>query len=246
MTKTRLDQLVVEQSLAESRSRAQQMIDASEIADEDGNLLIKPSQKLDKSIRLKRLSTQHQWVSRGAQKLLEAMRVFPINVKGQVIADIGASTGGFTEVLLHARAAKIYAVDVGQGQLHPTVANDPRVVNCEQTNARYLDESSFEEELLDAVVCDASFISLKLVLPAALSLVRSGGWLVALIKPQFEVGKGNLGKGGVVKDPQLHQQTCDEISIALQTLGWHVEAVIPSPITGPKGNKEFLLYAIKK
>ncbi len=184
----------------------------------------------------------HPWVSRGGIKLAHALAHFAIDPAGQVAIDVSASTGGFTDVLLKHGAARVYAVDVGHGQLAWALRNDPRVVVLEKTNARHLTPAEIPEPV-DLVVCDASFIGLETVLPAALALARPGATLVALIKPQFEVGRGRVGKGGVVRDPALHEEVCARIAAWLPTQGWRVRGIARSPITGPEGNVEFLIAA---
>lgn len=185
----------------------------------------------------------HPWVSRGGVKLAAGLAHFAIDPAGLVALDVGASTGGFTDVLLKHGAARVYAVDVGHGQLAWTLRQDPRVIVLERTNARTLSRVEVPESI-DLVVCDASFIGLEVVLPAPLALAGPGARLIALIKPQFEVGKGRVGKGGVVRDPLLHQEVCDRVSAWLGAVpGWRVLGITESPITGPEGNKEFLIAA---
>ena len=186
----------------------------------------------------------HPWVSRGGIKLDHGLTHFDMDVTGFVALDVGSSTGGFTDVLLSRGAAKVYAVDVGTNQLAWKLRQDARVVVHEQTNARGLD-SSIIPESADIVVCDASFISLAKVLEAPLKLARPGAWLVALVKPQFEAGREEVGKGGVVRDPGVHERVCAEASAWVETQGWTVVGITPSPITGPEGNVEFLLGARK-
>jgi 23S rRNA (cytidine1920-2'-O)/16S rRNA (cytidine1409-2'-O)-methyltransferase len=186
----------------------------------------------------------HPWVSRGGLKLAHGLDRFGIDPGGWIVLDVGASTGGFTDVALARGARKVYAVDVGQGQLAWKLRNDPRVVVREKTNARYLTAAEVPEPV-DLVVCDASFIGLETVLPAALGLAHPGALLVALIKPQFEVGKGRVGKGGVVRDPELHREVCERIAAWLPTQGWTVLGLDESPVLGPEGNKEFLIAARK-
>jgi 23S rRNA (cytidine1920-2'-O)/16S rRNA (cytidine1409-2'-O)-methyltransferase len=186
----------------------------------------------------------HPWVSRGGIKLDHGLRHFGFDVTGAVALDVGSSTGGFTDVLLSRRAAKVYAVDVGTNQLAWKLRQDARVVVHEQTNARTLDSSVIPEPV-DIVVCDASFISLAKVLEASLTLAKQGARLVALIKPQFEAGREEVGKGGVVRDPAVHERVCDEAKAWIESQGWTVLGVTPSPITGPEGNIEFLLGAEK-
>lgn len=304
MPKLRLDLLLVAQGLAESRTKAQALIMAG--------LVYSGEQKLDKAgaefpddIELTVRGREHPWVSRGGMKLAKAIAHFKLEVTGAVAMDVGASTGGFTHVLLTHGAAKVYAVDVGHGQLDVKLRNDPRVVVMEETNARHLtvemlqaaeqgDDSDVGEPsplagegraqrgvrgrgeypqhleapsskpspargegfppapatqpqpILDLIVCDASFISLKKVLPAALALAKTGAQLITLIKPQFEVGKVEVSRGkGVIRDVNLHRQVCDDISAWVTVQGWPVVGITESPITGPKGNVEFLLYAVR-
>lgn len=186
----------------------------------------------------------HPWVSRGGLKLAHALDQFGIDPDGLVVLDVGASTGGFTDVALSRGGRKVYAVDVGHGQLAWKLRNDARVIVLEKTNARHLTVQEVPEPI-DLVVCDASFIGLQTVLPAPLSLARSGARLIALIKPQFEVGKGRVGKGGVVRDPDLHKEVCERIAQWLPRQGWEVIGIVESPILGPEGNKEFLIAARK-
>jgi 23S rRNA (cytidine1920-2'-O)/16S rRNA (cytidine1409-2'-O)-methyltransferase len=187
-------------------------------------------------------STGVPYVSRGGVKLAHGLDHFAIDPAGLVALDVGASTGGFTDVMLQRGASTVYAVDVGHGQLDWRLRNHARVVVLERTNARHLTRAMIALPI-DLVVCDASFISLKTVLPAALGLTRPQATMVALIKPQFEVGKGRVGKGGVVRDPALHAEVCDDIARWLEAAGWRVRGITPSPITGPKGNREFLVCA---
>jgi len=186
----------------------------------------------------------HPWVSRGGIKLDHGLTHFGFDVDGAVALDIGSSTGGFTDVLLSRGAAKVYAVDVGTNQLAWKLRQDPRVVVHEQTNARFLTDEQVPEPV-DIVVCDASFISLAKVLQAPLKVVKRGGKLLALIKPQFEAGRDEVGKGGVVRDPLVHDRVCSETKDWVETQGWTVIGVVESPITGPEGNVEFLLGAEK-
>lgn len=244
-SKIRLDQLLVERGLAESRSIAQSLILAHKVLDANDQLLTKAGQQMppDADIRVK--EKEHPWVSRGGMKLAKALAEYGVSPQDQVVVDVGASTGGFTDVLLTHGAAKVYAIDVGYGQLHEKLRQDARVINREKTNARSLTAADFDDPL-DALVCDASFISLKTVLPSLMQAIRPGGWMVALIKPQFEVGKENVGKGGVVRDAGLHRQVCDAIADWTGEQGWQVQGITESPITGPSGNVEFLIYAVKQ
>jgi 23S rRNA (cytidine1920-2'-O)/16S rRNA (cytidine1409-2'-O)-methyltransferase len=238
--KKRVDQLLVDRGLVESRSRAQALVMAGLVLS-DGKRVDKPGAQFAEDAPLELKGQDHPWVSRGGLKLVEALDRFGIDPAGKVAIDVGASTGGFTDVLLTRGAAKVYAVDVGHGQLAWKLRSDPRVVVMERTNARYLTAEQIPDPI-DMVVCDASFIGLETVLPAAMALARPGAVLAALIKPQFEVGKGRVGKGGVVREPELHAEVCDRISQWLASLrGWSVIGLCESPITGPEGNKEFLI-----
>jgi len=240
----RADQALVARGLAESRSKAQALIMAGVVFSGESRI-DKPGQPIADDAALTLRGQDHPWVSRGGLKLEKALDHFAIDPAGLVCLDLGASTGGFTDVLLARGAARVYAVDVGHGQLAWRLRNDPRVVVLERTNARYLTCAEVPEPV-DLVVCDASFIGLETLLPAPLALTASGARLVALIKPQFEVGKGRVGKGGVVRDPVLHAEVCRRIErwLAAQP-GWRVQGLTESPILGPEGNKEFLIAAVK-
>ncbi|MDH3595172.1 MAG: TlyA family RNA methyltransferase [Rhodospirillales bacterium] len=240
--KQRADQLLVERGLAESRAKAQALILAGQVY--SGTRRVdKAGQQVPEDAPLGVKGQDHPWASRGGLKLVEALDRFAIDPAGLVCLDVGASTGGFTDVLLARGAARVYAVDVGHGQLAWKLRQEPRVVVLERTNARYLGAEQVPEPV-DLVVCDASFIGLQTLLPAPLALTRPGARLVALIKPQFEVGKGRVGKGGVVRDPALHGEVCRRIEAWLDGLpGWSVLGLVESPITGPEGNKEFLIAA---
>ncbi len=209
--------------------------------------LDKPGQQVPGDIAIDLREKEHPWVSRGGMKLAHALEFsgdrFRLGAKGRVCLDVGSSTGGFTDVLLKSGAAKVFAVDVGRGQLDWSLRNDPRVVVLEGVNARHLTEAEITEAP-SLIVCDASFIGLRTVLPAALALGAAEAWLIALIKPQFEVGKGQVGKGGVVRDPALHEEVCETVRHWLaEEMGWTVLGIVESPITGPKGNIEFLIVA---
>ena len=239
--KMRADQLLVERGLAESRARAQALILAG-LAYAGDRKIAKAGDQLpaDAAITLK--GRDHPWVSRGGIKLAHALDQWGWDVADAVAIDVGASTGGFTDVLLSKGAARIYAVDSGTNQLAWKLRQDPRVVVLEQTNARYLTTDQVPEPI-DLVVCDASFIGLSKVLAAPLALAKDDARLVALIKPQFEAGPQEVGKGGVVRDPLVHQRVCQEVRDWVESIGWNVVDLIESPITGPEGNIEFLIGA---
>ncbi len=243
MAKKRADQLLVERGLANSRSRAQAYIMAGNVYVGEKKIE-KSGHQLNEDTVLEVRGREHPWVSRGGLKLVKALDEFGIDVSGMTVIDVGASTGGFTDVCLTNGASKVYAVDVGHGQLAWKIRNDERVVVLEKTNARYLSPEQIDEPI-QLVVCDASFIGLQIVLPAAMSMVVPSGLLVALIKPQFEVGKGEVGKGGVVREPELHQEVCDKIEnwITQEMEGWNAIGITQSPIKGPQGNVEFLIGA---
>ena len=243
--KVRADVALVERGLVESRAKAQALIMAGKVFSGERKLS-KAGEAVTADQPLKVRGQDHPWVSRGGLKLAHALEAFGIDAAGAVCLDIGASTGGFTDVLLAAGAARVYAVDVGHGQLAWKLRNDPRVVVHERTNARTLTAAQVPEPV-DLLVCDASFIGLEVILPAPLSLTKPKARLAVLIKPQFEVGKERVGKGGVVREPALHDEVCRRIEswIAARP-GWSVEGIRESPVTGPEGNKEFLLVARKE
>ena len=244
MKKSRLDLLLVARGLVNSRTKAQAMIKAG-LVRADGVVLDKSGIEYAEDMVLDVTGQPHPWVSRGGMKLAHALAHFGLNVTGKIAIDVGASTGGFTDVLLQNGATKIYAVDVGHDQLDAKLRANPCVVVMEGINARNLTASEISTPA-DIVVCDASFISLTKVLPAALALTADNAALVTLIKPQFEVGKSLADKGrGVIRDAAIHRGVCDSISDWLGGIGWHVQGVCESPITGPKGNVEFLLFATK-
>ena len=244
MAKARADQRLVELNLADSRAKAQALIMAGAVWLGDRPIR-KPGEMVPAECVPEVRAAPHPWVSRGGVKLAAALDRFAIDPAGAVALDVGASTGGFTEVLLAAGAARVYAVDVGHGQLAWTLRGDPRVVVLERTNARHLSRALVPDPI-DLVVCDASFIGLSTVLPAPLSLTVPGARLVALIKPQFEVGRGQVGKGGVVRDPALQDAACRQVCEWLESaMGWRVEGLGESPITGPRGNREFLVSAVR-
>jgi 23S rRNA (cytidine1920-2'-O)/16S rRNA (cytidine1409-2'-O)-methyltransferase len=242
VAKRRADQLLVERGLAESRAKAQALIIAG-LVSAAGRRIDKPGTALAEDAELSVAGRDHPWVSRGGVKLAFALDHFAIEVRGAVALDIGASTGGFTDVLLAGGALRVYAVDVGRGQLAWKLRQDPRVIVHEGENARHLTRAAIPDPI-DLIVCDASFIGLATVLPAALSLAAEQARLVALIKPQFEAGPAEVGKGGVVRDPAVHRAVCERVCawVAAQP-GWQVIGVAESPIQGPAGNREFLLFA---
>ena len=242
--KVRADQLLVAQGLAESRTRAQALILAGNVFVGDRRVA-KAGDMLAGDAVLTVKARDHPWVSRGGIKLEHGLTHFGFGVNKAVALDVGSSTGGFTDVLLSRGAKRVYAVDVGTNQLAWKLRSDERVIVHEQTNARDLNTGIIPERI-DIVVCDASFIALHKVLDAALDLARPGASLVALVKPQFEAGREEVGKGGVVRDPAVHQRVCDAAVTWVQSKGWRVCGVEPSPITGPEGNVEFLLGAIKE
>ena len=229
--------------LAESRTKAQALIMAGVVFSGERKLA-KPGDMLAEDAALEVRGKDHPWVSRGGIKLAHGLDHFGFDVTGAVVLDIGSSTGGFTDVLLSRGAAKVYAVDVGTNQLAWKLRQDLRVIVHEQTNARHLDRSIVPEPV-DIITCDASFISLSKVLESPLKLARSGAKLVVLVKPQFEAGREEVGKGGVVRDPEVHSRVCAAAAEWVGSQGWTVVGVTESPITGPEGNVEFLLGATK-
>jgi len=237
----RIDLLLVERGLAESRARAQALILAGAVVAGEQRV-DKPGQLVDPALplRVKEGAGPQKYVSRGALKLEAALAAFPVDPQGLSCADLGASTGGFTDLLLQRGAARVVAVDVGYGQLHPRLRSDPRVVVRERENARYLTAEALGGQV-HLVVGDLSFISLRLVLPAVKSILREGGWALLLVKPQFEVGKGEVGKGGVVRDEGKRRAALEEVAAAARALGFQVEGHVESPVEGPAGNREWLL-----
>jgi 23S rRNA (cytidine1920-2'-O)/16S rRNA (cytidine1409-2'-O)-methyltransferase len=237
--KLRLDRLLVERGLADSREKAQALVMAGEVL-LNGQKAAKPGQAVAADAAVEVLA-RPPFVSRGGLKLAAALRHFSIDVSGQVCLDIGSSTGGFTDALLQAGAARVHAVDVGAGQLAWPLRTDARVVVHEGMNARAL---RFEDigEAAGVITCDVSFISVTLILPSAVLLLQPSGRMVILIKPQFEVGKGQVGKGGIVREPELHRAACDRVIRAVREFGFET-GIMDSPILGAEGNKEFLLYA---
>ncbi|MBS1855048.1 MAG: TlyA family RNA methyltransferase [Acidobacteria bacterium] len=237
--KARLDRLVVERGLADSREKAQALIMAGEVR-VNGQKALKPGQAVEEGAAIEVLA-RPPYVSRGGFKLAGALAHWKIAVAGEVCVDIGSSTGGFTDVLLQAGAARVHAVDVGVGQLDWKLRTDPRVVAHEGINAREIAPEEIGEPA-GFVCCDVSFISATMIVGPARALLRPGGRMVILVKPQFEVGKGQVGKGGIVRDPELHRAACERVERAVRELDFQTD-LMESPIAGAEGNKEFLLYA---
>ena len=240
--KKRLDDLLVFKGIADSKTIAQSLIISGRIYVGEKKL-DKPGHSISIAENIIFRGPLHPWVSRGGIKLAHALEEFALSVEGLIALDIGASTGGFTDVLLRNGAEKIYAIDVGYGQLHEKLLNSSKVISIERTNARYINNEAIKEDI-DIIVCDASFISLKKILPESLKLSSVDAKLIALIKPQFEVGKKYVGKGGVVRDKKLRDSCCKDIKLWLEnSMNWKVTGIIESPIKGPKGNIEYLIYA---
>ena len=240
MPRKRADVLLVERGLFESRAKARAAIEAGGVT-VDGRRLAKASEAVDEAAEILAVAA-HPYVGRGALKLVRALELWPVAVEGRVVLDVGASTGGFTEVCLARGAARVYAIDVGRGQLHPKLAADPRVISLEGTDARTLSRALIPEAP-QLVVSDVSFISLDKALPAALALAATGADLIALVKPQFEVGPERVGKGGLVKDEAARQAALRAVAAFVEASGWSVQATADSPIEGGDGNREFLLWA---
>lgn len=243
MPKIRADQLIVERGLAESRARAQALIMAG-LAFVGDRKIDKAGQMLSDDAEIIMKGRDHPWVSRGGIKLDHALSELGWNVAGAVAMDVGSSTGGFTDVLLSRGAARVYAIDSGSNQLAWKLRQDARVIVHEQTSARILTIEHVPEPV-DLIVCDASFISLSKVLQVPLSFARDGARLVALVKPQFEAERHEVGKKGVVRDAAVHQRVCGAAADWIVSIGWRVDAMLTSPITGPEGNIEFLLAATR-
>lgn len=242
--RVRMDSLLVARGLAESREKAQAMILAGQVL-ADSQKITKSGHKVSPETDIRLLAKKKRFVSRGGEKLEGALDDFAIDVKGKTCLDVGSSTGGFTDCLLQRGAAKVYAVDVGTAQLHWSIRQDQRVVVCEKVNARYLSKETVPEPV-EFVCCDVSFISVTLILPALLPLMAPSAGLVVLAKPQFEVGKGAVGKGGVVRDPTLHEWTVQKVSRSLVESGFTKLRTMESPIPGAEGNKEFLIYVSER
>ncbi|MAK97896.1 MAG: TlyA family rRNA (cytidine-2'-O)-methyltransferase [Citromicrobium sp.] len=241
--KMRVDQVLVARGLAESRARAQALVMAGLVFAGETKIA-KPGQPIAEDALLDVRGRDHPWVSRGGMKLAHALDAFDLDPTGAVAMDIGSSTGGFTDVLLQRGAARVFAVDSGTNQLAWKLRQDERVTVLEQTSARILTTDQIDAPC-DWVVCDASFIGMAKVLERPLELAAPQCRLVSLIKPQFEVGREEVGKGGVVRDPALHERVCEEVRHWLETGGWQVQGIVESPITGPKGNVEFLISAVR-
>ena len=238
--KSRLDKLLVERRLAPSRERAQALILAGRVLVNEQKIE-KAGASVESAAAIRILGDEIPFVSRGGLKLAHALQHWRIDVLGKTCLDIGASTGGFTDCLLQHGAARIYAIDVGTGQLDWKLRNDPRVVVHEQTNARYLSAREVPEPV-SLAVADVSFISITLILPAIVPLLAAGAEMVILVKPQFELERHQVGKGGIIRDPALHLAACGRVEAAVTRLGFRT-AIVPSPILGAEGNQEFLLYA---
>lgn len=241
--KSRLDQLLVRQGLAESREKAKALIMAGKVYHQSLRV-DKPGMMVEEDYDLTVKGEIHPFVSRGGVKLAKAIKEFGLQLQDKVIADIGASTGGFTDCSLQNGAARVYAIDVGYGQLDWKLRSDPRVITLERTNARYLNEETLPEKV-DWIVCDVSFISLTKLFPAMLAILKDGGGIMALIKPQFEAGPENVGKHGVVRDPQVHAKVLETVLQEALKAGLSVKGLSFSPIRGPEGNIEFLVWLQK-
>jgi 23S rRNA (cytidine1920-2'-O)/16S rRNA (cytidine1409-2'-O)-methyltransferase len=242
LDRKRADVLLVERGYCESRAKARAAIEAGKVS-ANGRRISKPSEQIEADATIV-AEAAHPFVGRGGIKLDHALTIWPIETAGRVVLDVGASTGGFTQVCLNRGAARIYAVDVGKGQLHPRLAADGRVVNLEGQDARALDRTLIPEAP-SLIVCDASFISLSKVLPAALALAEPEADLVCLVKPQFEAGPEGVGKGGIVRDPMVFVRALDQAQDWLKSQGWSIRGAVESPITGGDGNVEALVWAKK-
>ncbi len=238
--KIRLDILLFQNGMAESREKARAMIMAG-LVEVDKARIEKPGHEVSPNSAIHVREPYPPFVSRGGLKLEAALKTFDPEVKDRIILDVGASTGGFTDCLLQHGASKVVAVDVGYGQLHWKLRRDSRVVVLERTNIRHLEKGTLKHEI-DGAVIDVSFISLKLVVPAVSPLLKDQAFIIALVKPQFEVGKGQVGKGGVVRDPALHEEVMENLILFFKSLRWEVAGQMASPLLGPKGNKEFLVH----
>ena len=244
VTRERLDKLLVDRGIVQSRERARAMIMAGKVVVE-GKRIDKPGVQVNDEARIQLQGGDSSYVSRGGEKMEGALKAFGIDPKGMVVMDVGASTGGFADCILQKGAEKVYAVDVGYGQLAWKLQKDARVVNLERRNIRYLRRDEVEEEI-DLILIDTSFISIEKFLPHLLGFLKKGGAILGLLKPQFEVGRGEVGKGGVVRDKALHEKVIDRISQFSRGLGLKILGVAESPLLGPKGNKEFFIYLKKE
>ncbi len=241
--KERLDRLLVGKGVAPTGEKARALIMAGKVAVE-GKVIDKPGTKIDFEALIEVRGETSPYVSRGGEKLEGALQAFSVDPWGLVVMDVGTSTGGFTDCILQKGARKVYAVDVGYGQLAWKLQRDPRVVNLERRNIRYLKREEVDEEI-DLILVDTSFISIEKFLAHLLDFLKEGGTILSLIKPHFEVGKGDVGKGGVVRDPALHQKVIDRISNFCRGLRLEILGITESPLLGPKGNKEFFIYLKK-
>lgn len=241
MTRKRIDLLLVERGLFDSRAKARAAVEAG-LVRADGATVRRPADLVAQGAAIEAVPA-HPWVGRGALKLDHALGLWPVTVAGRAVLDLGASTGGFTQVCLARGAARVFAVDVGRGQLHPLVAADPRVIDLQGTDARALDAAALLGAAPGLVVCDLSFISLEKALPAALELAGPGADLVALVKPQFQVGRSRVGKGGLVKDQAAREEALAAVCAFLEGRGWAVRGRADSPIEGGDGNREYLVWA---
>jgi 23S rRNA (cytidine1920-2'-O)/16S rRNA (cytidine1409-2'-O)-methyltransferase len=237
--KSRIDQLMVDRGLAESREKAKALLLAGSVS-VNGRRVDKPGQTVETDSKIE-IAARLPYVSRGGLKLERALDHFGVDVTGRICLDVGASTGGFTDCLLQRGAARVFAIDVGHGQLDWKLRGDPRVIVREGINARYLTKEDIGEQV-DLATADVSFISVTMIVPALAPILKPDGAMIILIKPQFEVGREQVGKGGIVRDPAMHEAVCESVRAAVQALGFH-GAVIESPILGAEGNREFLLYA---
>ena len=244
LTKERIDKLLVDRGIVQSRERARAMIMAGKVVVE-GKRIDKPGVQVNGEARIQLQGGDSSYVSRGGEKMEGALKAFGIDPKGMVVMDVGASTGGFADCILQKGAEKVYAVDVGYGQLAWKLQKDARVVNLERRNIRYLRRDEVEEEI-DLILIDTSFISIEKFLPHLLGFLKKGGAILGLLKPQFEVGRGEVGKGGVVRDKALHEKVIDRISQFSRGLRLKILGVAESPLLGPKGNKEFFIYLKKE
>jgi 23S rRNA (cytidine1920-2'-O)/16S rRNA (cytidine1409-2'-O)-methyltransferase len=242
--KDRVDIVLVEKGMVSSREKARALIMAGKVVVE-GKRMTKPGVQINVDAQIHLQEGSSPYVSRGGEKMEGALEAFGIDPKGMIVMDVGASTGGFTDCLLQKGAKKVYAVDVGYGQLAWKLQKDPRVVNLERRNIRYLPREEVQEEV-DLIVIDTSFISIEKFLPHLLGFLKRGGAILSLIKPQFEVGRGEVGRGGVVRDKALHEKVVDRISNFGRGLGLKVLGVTESPLFGPKGNREFFIYLKKE